>query len=199
MELLLSYIDIVVFFVNNNYIISFLLFLFFLIIFLSLSLPGNLIFFLLSGFLFGLYFGFIINILSNVLGSFIFFLFSKYFFNKFFSKFYSKYSNKVNSIIKNSSYEYLIILRLIPGPPLMAQNICLSLLNISKTKFILTTFIGFIPLMFLTAFIGSEFSNILDLKNFNLNDIFSFKFLIILFVLILIIIFRILIKKRPSN
>ena len=96
----------------------------------------------------------------------------------------------------NSSYEYLILLRLISIFPLMVQNICLSILNISKTKFIITTFIGFIPLMFLVAFIGNEISNLIELKNFNTKDLFSSNILLIILLLIVIIILRLFFKKK---
>ena len=128
MEIFLTYLDFINFYVEKYFILSAILFCFFLIIYNSFSLPGNLLFFLSSGFFFNLYIGFLINISSIVIGSFIFFIFSKFFFKNFLSKFYNKYSNKITEIIKNSSYEYLILFRMIPGTPLMAQNICLSIL-----------------------------------------------------------------------
>ena len=78
----------------------------------------------------------------------------------------------------------------------MVQNICLSILNISKKKFIITTLIGFIPIMFLTAFIGNEISNFVELKYVKMKDLFSSNFLLILSLLISIIILRIYFKKK---
>ena len=131
-----------------------------------------------------------------MIGSLNFFIFSKLFFKFFLSKFYNKYSNIITKIIKNSSYEYLILLRLISLFPLMVQNICLSIFNISKKKFIITTFIGFIPIMFLAAFIGNEISNFVEIKNFKMKDLFSSNFLLIFLLLISIIILRIFFKKK---
>ena len=196
MELFYTYLDFITYFVANNYLLSAFLFCIFLIIYNSFSLQGNLFFFLSSGFFFNLYTGFLINILSIVIGSLIFFIFSKFFFKTFLSKFYNKYSYRISNIIKNSSYEYLILLRLISLFPLIVQNICLSILNISKTKFIITTFIGFIPLMFLAAFIGNEISDLIELKNFNTKDLFSSKVLLVFLLLIVMIILRIFFKKK---
>jgi len=196
MELFYTYLDFITYFVANNYLLSAFLFCIFLIIYNSFSLPGNLFFFLSSGFFFDLYTGFLINILSIVIGSLIFFIFSKFFFKTFLSKFYNKYSHRISNIIKNSSYEYLILLRLISLFPLIVQNICLSILNISKTKFIITTFIGFIPLMFLAAFIGNEISDLIEIKNFNTKDLFSSKVLLVFLLLIVMIILRIFFKKK---
>tara|TARA_Y100000590_G_C15707063_1_gene1009015 strand:- start:168 stop:770 length:603 start_codon:yes stop_codon:yes gene_type:complete len=198
-------IDIIYLYLNNlnNYvdkyfIFSIIIFLLFIIFYISFSLPGNLIFFISSGYFFNLYIGFLINIFSIVLGSFIFFIFSKFLINSLFYKFYNNYSNKINLIVKHTNYEYLIILRLIPGPPLILQNLCLSILKISKIKFLMTTFIGFVPLMFFCAYIGSELSNFVELKNFNINSIFNFKFLIILIILILLLIIRIFFNKKKT-
>ena len=196
MDIFLKYLDFITYYVDNNFLLSAFLFFIFLVIYNSFSLPGNLFFFLSSGFFFNIYLGFLINILSIVIGSLNFFIFSKLFFKFFLSKFYNKYSNKITKIIKNSSYEYLILLRLISLFPLMVQNICLSILNISKTKFIITTFIGFIPIMFLAAFIGNEISNFVELKYFKIKDLFSSNFLLILLLLISIIILRIFFKKK---
>jgi len=196
MDIFLKYLDFITYYVDNNFLLSAFLFFIFLVIYNSFSLPGNLFFFLSSGFFFNLYIGFLINILSIVIGSLNFFIFSKLFFKFFLSKFYNKYSNKITKIIKNSSFEYLILLRLISLFPLMVQNLCLSILNISKTKFIITTFIGFIPIMFLAAFIGNEISNFVELKNFKMKDLFSSNFLFIFLLLISIIILRIFFKKK---
>ena len=196
MDIFLKYLDFITYYVDNNFLLSAFIFFIFLVIYNSFSLPGNLFFFLSSGFFFNVYIGFLINILSIVIGSLNFFIFSKIFFKLFLSKFYNKYSNKITKIIKNSSYEYLILLRLISLFPLMVQNICLSILNISKTKFIITTFIGFIPIMFLAAFIGNEISNFVELKNFKMKDLFSSNFLLIFLLLISIIILRIFFKKK---
>jgi len=196
MDIFLKNLDFITYYVDNNFLLSAFLFFIFLVIYNSFSLPGNLFFFLSSGFFFNLYIGFLINILSIVIGSLNFFIFSKLFFKFFLSKFYNKYSNKITKIIKNSSYEYLILLRLISLFPLMVQNLCLSILNISKTKFIITTFIGFIPIMFLAAFIGNEISNFVELKNFKIKDLFSSNFLFIFLLLISIIILRIFFKKK---
>ena len=196
MEIFITYLYFISYYVDNNFILSAFLFFIFLVIYNSFSLPGNLFFFLSSGFFFSLYIGFLINILSIVIGSLIFFIFSKFVFKIIFSKFYNKYSKKITEIIKNSSYEYLILFRLITFFPLIVQNLCLSILNISKIKFLITTFIGFIPLMFLTAFIGNEFSNFVELENFSIKDFFTTNLILIFLLLIFIIFLRIFLKKK---
>ena len=182
-------------FVNNNYFYSFLLYFIISICFFTLSLPGGMIILISSGFFFGFLQGFLINIFSISFGSLLFIVLSKTILQKLFQKYYIKFSDQLNNFIKNSSYEYLILIRLLIGPPLILQNICISLLNISKTKILISTFIGFSPLMLLFSYVGSYASNLIELKFFTLSNIFSSEILIMIGFLIFFIFLRIYLKK----
>jgi len=182
-------------FVNTYYIFSFCLFFIISTLYFTFSLPGGIIILLSSGFFFGFIGGFFLNIISICLGSLIFIIFSKTLLRGFFEKYYVKFSDKLSTYIKSSSYEYLILIRLIIGPPLLFQNICISLLNISKTKILITSFIGFTPLMLLFSYLGSHVSNIIELKAFTIADIFTSEIIIIFVLIISILFFRIFIKK----
>jgi len=182
-------------FINNNYYYSFLLYFIISICFFTLSLPGGIIILISSGFFFGFLEGFIINILSISLGSLIFIIFSKTVLSKLFEKYYNKFSDKLTVFVKNSSYEYLILLRLIIGPPLIFQNICISLLNISKTKILISSVIGFTPIMLLFSYFGSYASNLIELKAFTFSSIFTPEILITIGLFIFLIFLRIYFKK----
>ena len=182
-------------FVNNHYYYSFLLYLIISICFFTLSLPGGLIILITSGFFFGVIEGFIINVLSVSLGSLIFIIFSKTLFSNIFEKYYIKFSSKLTNFIKNSSYEYLILLRLVFGTPLIFQNISISLLNISKTKILISSIIGFSPYNFLYSYIGGHASNLIELKSFTFSNIFSIEILLIFGFFIILLLLRIYFKK----
>jgi len=182
-------------FVSTYYIYSFCLFFIISTLYFTFSLPGGIIILLSSGFFFGFIGGFFLNIISLCLGSLIFIIFSKTLLRGFFEKYYVKFSDKLSTYIKSSSYEYLVLIRLIIGPPLLFQNICISLLNISKTKILITSFIGFAPLMLLFSYLGSHVSNIIELKAFTIADIFTSEIIIIFVLIISILFFRIFIKK----
>ena len=150
----------------------------------------------MSGYLFGIYYGFIISILSVTFGSLVFFFLSKIFFKYFFIEYYGKYAQNINKYISRSTVEYLIIFRLVPGLPLMVQNLILSLLDISISKFILATFIGFTPIMFISVFLGNKIKNIQLIKEISIQDIFTWDLVVIFFVLILLLILSIKFKKN---
>ena len=182
-------------FINTYYIFSFIIYFIFSIVFFMFSLPGGLIILMGSGFFFGFFNGFLINITSLSLGSLIFITFSNNLFKKLFNKAYNKYSKKISGYISSSSYEYLILIRLVVGPPLIFQNLCISLLDISKTKILISSVIGFSPLMFVFSYSGNHASNIIQLKEFTLSKLISFEILLVLIFLIILTLLKIFFKK----
>ncbi len=182
--------------IKNNLELSLILYFLFSFLFFTFSLPGSLIIILASSFFFGFITGFIINITTIVLGSLCFFLFFKNIFKKYFNKQIEKFSDKLNKIIKKSSFEYLVLLRLIFGVPLFVQNLFLSTLNISKTKFIISSFIGFTPYFLLFSFIGNQFSDLIEVKEFQLSNILSFELVLIFLILIIFLLLRIFFKFK---
>ncbi len=182
--------------IKNNLELSLILYFLFSFLFFTFSLPGSLIIILASSFFFGFITGFIINITTIVLGSLCFFLFFKNIFKKYFNKQIEKFSDKLNKIIKKSSFEYLVLLRLIFGVPLFVQNLFLSTLNISKTKFIISSFIGFTPYFLLFSFIGNQFSDLIEIKEFQLSNILSFELILIFLLLIIFLLLRIFFKFK---
>ena len=181
---------------ENNFWLAILVFASISLIYNSFSLPGNILFMLFSGFLFGTYVGYLISILTISLGSFNFFLISKFVFYNFFPSIYKKYSSKIDTYIKNSKFEYLVIIRMIPGPPLMLQNFFLSLVNVSKLNFLFSTLLGLTPIIFITSFFGSKLKTITDIKSFNMNDVLTIDFFILILIIILLIFVKIYFKKK---
>ena len=78
----------------------------------------------------------------------------------------------------------------------MAQNMILSLLDITISKFLLASFIGFTPFMFISVFIGNKIKNIQLIKEISSQDILTWDFVAIIFVLILFLILKIKFKKN---
>ncbi len=200
MDLILYFLDYIQLKIEHNFYFSLIIFLSLMILYNSFSLPGNPIFMTAAGFLYGIGIGFSVSIIGIVLGSLIFYLFVSFLFKKTFPSFYNKYSSKAHSYVSDSTFEYLIIFRMIPGFPLIVQNLVLTILKIDKLKFIISSIIGFSPLVFAFVYFGKQLNNISKLKSFTFSDIFSLEILILIFLLILLISIRILyVKKRPSK
>ena len=195
-QIILNYIQILVF---DNYLLALITYFIFCLLFFFLSLPGGIIVTLSSGFFFGFYIGFLINIISITIGSLFFIILSKYFFVNYFNSYLLKYTDKLNKIIKKSSYEYLILIRLIFGIPLFVQNLFISTLEISKFKFILSSLIGFTPYFLIFSYVGDRISNLIEIKSFSIADIFSIEIMLILIILVLVLILRIFYKINSKN
>tara|TARA_B100000242_G_scaffold290489_1_gene261979 strand:+ start:1243 stop:1851 length:609 start_codon:yes stop_codon:yes gene_type:complete len=195
-QIILNYIQILVF---DNYLLALISYFIFCLLFFFLSLPGGIIVTLSSGFFFGFYIGFLINIISITIGSLFFIILSKYFLVNYFNNYLLKYTDKLNKIIKKSSYEYLILIRLIFGIPLFVQNLFISTLEISKFKFIVSSLIGFSPYFLIFSFVGDKISNLLEIKSFSIKNIFSIEIIVILIILVLILIFRIFYKINSNK
>lgn len=182
--------------ININLYFALLLFFLFILLYSLFSIPGLLLFIVFSGYAFGVVLGYIVCVLAFTIGCFSFFLLSKSLLKNFFKKYLIKYSNKIDNFIKDSSLEYLIIFRMIPGPPLLLQNFILSLLNISNYKFIISTFVGISPLFIFSVILGNKINDLVGLNNITVSNIFTFDFLIIIIVVIILIFLRIVFKKK---
>ncbi len=193
---ILSYTQILI---DKNYFSAIIIYFLFCLFFFLFSLPGSLFVILSSGFFFGFYVGFLINIISITLGSLFFSIISKHIFINYFKNYLLKYTHKLNKIIKKSSFEYLILIRLIFGIPLFVQNLFISTLEISKVKFIISSIIGFTPYFLIFTYTGDKISNLLEIKSFSLNDIFSFELAIVIICFIGFIIFRIFTNNSKNT
>ncbi len=182
-------------FIHVYYVYSIFFYFIFLILYFTFSLPGGVIALTASGFFFGFILGFIINIFAISFGSLIFILFSRTLLSSISKKYYLKFSDKISNYLKNSSYEYLILIRLLIGLPLIFQNVCISMLNISKIKIFFTSLIGFTPIILVFSYFGSYVSNLVELNSITLSEIFSGEMLIIFGLLIILIIIKIYFKK----
>ena len=199
MNFLLSYLNEILLFSENSFFIAILIYFLFLFFYSFISFPGLVIFVAISGYLFGIYYSYLISIIAITSGSLVFFLFSKLFFKKFFLHYYQKYSKNINKYISKSTTEYIIIFRMIPGLPLILQNLILSILNISILKFFFATFIGFTPIIFMTVFIGNKIRDIQFIKQLSMSDIFTRDLVFVIFLLIFLLILRIKYKRNNKN
>ena len=196
MEHLLKLLEYIDYNLYNNYFLFLLCAFFFMFIHSSFSLPGSLILIASNGYFFGLLIGYIISILAITFGSFIFFIFFSVVLKNNFTKIYNKYVNKIDKYTSDNLLEYIIILRLIPGSPLLLQNIILSVLKIKRSTFLFTSLIGFTPIVFIAVFFGNQLNNLLKINTFKLADILSIEYIVFLILVIIIIVIKILFKKK---
>ena len=196
MEILITFLDYVKLNVEYNFIFTFFLFFVFMLFYNSFSLPGNIIFMASAGYFFGIILGFFLSIMTLVFGSFLFFIFFHHFLKIVNLNFIDKHIKSLQNHISKSTISYLIIFRMIPGIPLFLQNLFLSFINISKKNFLISSFFGFTPIVFIVVFIGHTINDINKVKALSISDFFSYNSIIFILFLSIILGVKCFYKKK---
>ena len=195
-DFFILYLNFINLYIESNFYITLIIYFIISFFIFFFSIPGSALIIIASAFFLDIYYAFLINILSVSLGSLFFIILSKKILNKYFDKYINQYFNVFEKIIKKSSLEYLILLRLIIGQPLFVQNIFLSTLNVSKISIFFSTIIGFTPYFILYVIIGNQISNLQSINNITFWNIISLEFFVILSALAVFLIFRIYLKSK---
>ena len=119
---------------------------------------------LLIGFIFGKWVGTLILVFGNTLGAVLLYLLAKTFFSELIEKnFAIKFANLKKLFNKNEMI-YFMCFRFIGGggTPFPIQNVLPVIFNMSVKNYIIATFLGIIPVTFVTVALGSGIGNIID-------------------------------------
>ena len=152
-----------------------------------------------SGFVFGKWWGIVIVLISTTIGATIlYFLAGLFFRNIIQEKFTPKFYNLKKFFNKNELV-YFMFFRFIGGggAPYAVQNTLPILFNMSLKNYIIATFLGSTPSMFVTVSIGSGIENIID-QNEKLsfvNVIFSPEIYVPIICFFILLITGFIIKK----
>ncbi|MBV68519.1 MAG: TVP38/TMEM64 family protein [Pelagibacterales bacterium] len=161
--------------IDQNY--SFYLLIFFLVyvIIASLSLPFAAAFSIFIGSIFHFFEAFFLVAIASSLGASVCFLISRYTMKEFFEKKFKKTFKKINIGVEKNGIYFLFFVRLVPIFPFFIINIFFGLTKIKLSKFILVSFIGMLPGIFLFVNAGKQISRINSTKDiFNFDIIVSF-------------------------
>ena len=154
---------------NNIFFLTIVFFI--IVVFLNLLLCPMLVPTLVIGFIFGKWLGTLILIFGNTLGGVLLYRLAKTFFSDLIEKkFKTKFTKFINFFNKNDTI-YFMCFRFIGGggAPFPIQNILPVLFNMSAKNYIIATFLGILPTIFVTAALGSGIEKIIDQ-----NEVLSF-------------------------
>ena len=152
-----------------------------------------------SGFVFGKWWGIAIVLTSTTIGSTLLYLLAGFFFREAIkNKLAPRFSKLRNFFIKNDIL-YFTSFRFIGGggAPYAVQNVLPILFDMSVKNYVIATFIGSMPSMFVTISLGSGIENVID-QNTSLNIftvLFSPEIYIPLIGFFIILIVALIIKK----
>jgi len=168
-EFIRSNKDIILKYKNENFLFltcAFFIFSIIWVLLLGFAMP-LLVF---SGFVFGKWWGIIIVLTSTTIGAALLYMLAGFFFRDMIEKkLATKFSKLKQFFIKNDIL-YFMSYRFIGGggTPYAIQNLIPVLFNMSLKNYIIATFIGSMPSMFVTVSIGSGIESVID-KNEKLS------------------------------
>ena len=123
-----------------------------------------------SGFVFGKWWGILIAIFSTTVGATLLYLLANLFFKDIVEKKFAPKFIKLKKFFNENELFYFTFFRFVGGggTPYAIQNNLPVIFNMSTKNYILATFIGSLPSMFITVAIGSGIENVID-KNEKFN------------------------------
>tara|TARA_Y100000817_G_scaffold299090_1_gene276872 strand:- start:1583 stop:2311 length:729 start_codon:yes stop_codon:yes gene_type:complete len=184
---------------NNNFIlltISFFIFCVIWVLLLGFGMP----ILLFSGFIFGKWWGIIIIIFSTTIGATLLYLLASLFFKDFIEDKLAPKFSSLKEIFKKNELIYFTIYRFVGGggTPYGIQNVLPVLFDMKIKNYILGTFFGSLPAMFVTVSLGSGIEQVID-KNEELSFttvLVSPEIYIPLIGFFIILILALMIKKK---
>ena len=183
---------------NNFFILTIIFFIFSIIWVLLLGFAMPLLIF--SGFVFGKWWGILIAIISTTVGATLLYLLVNLFFKDIVEKKFAPKFIKLKKFFNENELLYFTFFRFVGGggTPYAIQNILPVLFNMSTKNYILATFIGSLPSMFITVAIGSGIENIIDQnEKFNfLKVISSSEIYIPIFCFFILLILGFVLRKN---
>ena len=168
-EFIKSNKDVILKYKNENFLFLTVIFFIFSVVwvlFLGFAMP-LLIF---SGFVFGKWWGILIVLVSTTIGATLLYILVGFFFREMIEKKLApKFSELRRFFIKNDII-YFMSYRFVGGggTPYAIQNILPILFNMSVKNYVIATFVGSMPSMFVTVALGSGIESIID-KNESLS------------------------------
>jgi len=155
--------DVILKYKDNNFLfLTLVFFLFSMIWVLLLGFAMPLLIF--SGFVFGKWWGILIVLTSTTIGASLLYMLVGFFFRDMIKeKLATKFSKLKNFFIKNDIL-YFMSFRFIGGGgvPYAVQNVLPILFDMSLKNYIIATFVGSMPSMFVTVAIGSGIEKVID-------------------------------------
>ena len=119
---------------------------------------------LLAGFIFGKWWGIIIILISTTIGATLLYLLAGLFFRETIEEKLAPKFSKLRNFFNKNDIVYFTFFRFIGGggTPYAIQNILPILFNMSVKNYILATFLGSMPSMFVTVALGSGIERVVD-------------------------------------
>ena len=162
-EFIRSNKDIILKYKNENFLFLTVIFFIFSVVWvLLLGIAMPLLIF--SGFVFGKWWGILIVLTSTTIGATLLYLLVGFFFRETIEQKLAPKFSKLKEFFIRNDILYFMSYRFIGGggTPYPIQNVLPILFNMSVKNYVIATFVGSMPSMFVTVSLGSGIENVID-------------------------------------
>ena len=162
-EFIRSNKDIILKYKNENFLFLTVIFFIFSVVWvLLLGFAMPLLIF--SGFVFGKWWGILIVLTSTTIGATLLYLLVGFFFRETIEQKLALKFSKLKKFFIRNDILYFMSYRFIGGggTPYAIQNVLPILFNMSLKNYVIATFVGSMPSMFVTVSLGSGIENVID-------------------------------------
>ena len=155
--------DVILKYKNENFLFLTIIFFIFCIIW-TLLLGFAMPLLIFSGFVFGKWWGILIVLTSTTMGAALVYLLAGFFFREAINEKLAPKFSKLKEFFNRNDIIYFMCFRFVGGggTPYAIQNILPILFNMPIKNYIIATFIGSMPSMFVTVSLGSGIEKIID-------------------------------------
>jgi uncharacterized membrane protein YdjX (TVP38/TMEM64 family) len=115
------------------------------IAFVSVSVPGAIWLSVCAGFLFGFWIGFGVAMIGGGVGATLAYILGHYVFTRWTGIRAAKHYGIIKKGFARHAFNYLLILRLMPGLPFVVVNLAVAAIEVRLLTYIAATFIGMAP------------------------------------------------------
>jgi len=153
-EAIKTHKDLLLEWINTNYVLSVLFFMLAYIVVVTLSIPGAVFLTLTAGFLFGSVLGTVYVVVAATIGATCIFLIVQFSLGQWLAEKNGTWVTKMQEGFQENALQYLLFLRLVPLFPFPVVNVVPGILNIKKSTYVIGTFFGIMPGSFVYAWLG---------------------------------------------
>ena len=158
-------------YVHENPFYSILLAFISMTVIYMIPLPAAALLSLVAGYLFEFKVGLILVSISSLISATLIFLIARYIAREWIAKKFTTYISKMDREMYNNGFIYALSIRMVPGIPFVALNSTLGITTLKLKDFILSTFLGMIPISAVLVNAGNQFNDIKTIEDVLTPDI----------------------------
>ncbi|MGB0935629.1 MAG: TVP38/TMEM64 family protein [Alphaproteobacteria bacterium] len=182
--------------VESQYVLTVLGFMALYTVVIALSIPGGAILTITSGFLFGSLFGTLFVVIAATAGATALFMLAKSTVGDHLRDKAGPMLDKMAKGFEEDSFNYLLILRLVPLFPFWLVNLAPAFLGVGLRTYVIATAIGIIPGSFVYASVGTGIGSVFDSdETFDPRNIITTEIIVALVGLAVLAAIPVLYKK----